>query len=148
MKNTWSITAIVSVMIFAVFTIVFCSPVHRIMELFAEDPPIVPSETKELGDGAISFSLYVTKEDGTIVEYLIHTDRKTIGSALKSAGLAVFEDSDIRGNQPVVFDGMETDVKKGTYWAIYINLKYVNVQLDDVIIFTDTIYELRFDTFL
>lgn len=147
MKNTWSVAALSATLVFAVFTLLFCSPVHLIFDRFADKPPIVTQATKEYGDGALTFTLYVTWQDDTSTEYILHTNRNTIGGALAELKLAEFADT-FRGRQPITIDGVTTDAAKGTYWGVYVNFKYMNAEPDTLLIFPDTIYELRFEEVL
>lgn len=144
MKNSWNLTAMIAVLIFAVFTAVTCTPFHLIFPQAQEKPPITASLTKEFGDGSTSFSLYVTDLDGTVTEYIIRTNQRTVGAAIRELNLAVYEDLPHLGNHPVIFDGIATDLAgQRTYWGFYVNLRSIAASPDEVLILTDTIYELR-----
>lgn len=144
MKNTWNLTAMTAVLIFALFTAITCTPFHLLFPSFAEKPPITATTAKEFGEGATTFSLYVTDLDKNITEYIIHTDKRTVGAAIRALELAVYEDLPHLGNHPVIFDGITTNLaEKRTYWGFYVNRKYMTASPDEVLILTDTIYELR-----
>ncbi len=144
MKNTWNLTAMTAVLIFALFTAITCTPFHLLFPSLVEKPPIVAAATKELGDGDTTFSLYVTDLDKNTTEYIIHTDKRTVGAAIRALKLAVYEDLPHLGNHPVIFDGITTNLAEDrTYWGFYVNLKYMTASPDEVLILTDTIYELR-----
>ncbi len=144
MKNTWNLAAMAAVLIFTVFTAITCTPFHLLFPHPQEKPPITVTHTKEVGQGSTTFSLYVTDGDGVTTEYIIRTNRRTVGAAIRELGLAVYEDLPHLGNHPVVFDGIVTDLfKQRTYWGFYVNLKSITASPDEVLILTDTIYELR-----
>lgn len=144
MKNSWNLTAMTAVLIFAVFTAITCTPFHLIFPQPVPKPPITATITKEFGDGDTTFSLYVTDINDTITEYIIHTDKRTVGAAIRELNLAVYEDLPHLGNHPVIFDGIVTDLAgQRTYWGFYVNRKYMTASPDEVLILTDTIYELR-----
>lgn len=47
----------------------------------------VPTDVKELGQGATTFDFTVEDLDGTKTQFKIHTDEKTVGAALLAVGL-------------------------------------------------------------
>ncbi len=144
MKNTWNLAAVVAVLVFAVFTAITCTPFHLLFPQPEEKPPITADHIKEVGRGNTVFSLYVTDGDGIVTEYIIRTSRRTVGAAIRDLGLAVYEDLPHLGNHPVIFDGIVTDlVKQRTYFGFYVNLKSIAASPDELLILTDTIYELR-----
>ena len=144
MKNTWNLTAMVAVVIFAVFTAITCTPFHLLFPQPQEQPPITATLTKEVGQGHTTFSLYVTDGNGVVTEYIIHTSQRTVGAAIRELNLAVYEDLPHLGNHPVIFDGIVTDLSnQRTYWGFYVNFKSITASPDEVLILADTIYELR-----
>ena len=144
MKNTWNLAAVAAVLVFAMFTAITCTPFHLLFPQPAENPPITADHTKEVGHGSTVFSLYVTDKDGIVTEYIIHTTRRTVGAAIRELNLAVYEDLPHLGNHPVYFDGIVTDLaKERTYFGFYVNLKSIAASPDELLILTDTIYELR-----
>ena len=77
-----------------------------------------------LGQGATTFTLAITFGDKTEKQYLIHTDKQTVGDALLELGLIAGEESEY-GLYVKTVDGVTADYDvDGTYWAFYIDGAY------------------------
>ena len=77
-----------------------------------------------LGQGATTFTLAITFGDKTGKQYLIHTDKQTVGDALLELGLIAGEESEY-GLYVKTVDGVTADYDvDGTYWAFYIDGAY------------------------
>lgn len=77
-----------------------------------------------LGQGATTFTLTITFGDKTEKQYLIHTDKQTVGDALLELGLIAGEEGEY-GLYVKTVDGVTADYNvDGTYWAFYIDGAY------------------------
>ncbi len=77
-----------------------------------------------LGQGSTTFTLAITFGDKTEKQYLIHTDKQTVGDALLELGLIAGEESEY-GLYVKTVDGVTADYDvDGTYWAFYIDGAY------------------------
>lgn len=86
--------------------------------------------SKSLGEGATAFTFTVTYKDGTTDRFEIHTDEKTVGSALLKVGLIAGEDS-AYGLYVKSVNGVTADYDKdGVYWAFYENGTYASKGVD------------------
>lgn len=91
------------------------------------------------GTGNTVFSFSVTDLDGKTVRYEIHTDEKTVGSALEKVGLISGAD----GLYDTV-DGKTLDYSKDhAYWAFYENGKYAMTGADVTAVKSGTVYEFK-----
>ena len=100
----------------------------------------VPTDVKELGQGATTFDFTVEDLDGTKTQFKIHTDEKTVGAALIAVDLLKGEDGpyglyvhEVNGIRAVY----EED---GSYWAFYVNGEYGMTGVDMTDIEPDTAY--------
>ena len=102
-----------------------------VTETSAEAPTETAAEgVIEKGTGKTEFTFVVTLADGSVTNYLIHTDKETVGAALLELGLIEGEDSQyglyVKSVQGVVAD-YDTDK---TYWAFYVNGAYASTGVD------------------
>ena len=97
----------------------------------------------ELGKGATQFSFVVVNVDNTTAEFIIYTDKETVGDALLEVNLIDGED-DIYGLYVKSVNGVTLDYEKdGKYWAFYINDSYAMTGVDSTPIATDEIYSFK-----
>ncbi len=79
---------------------------------------------KELGQGAVSFTFTVTDKEGNAQQFLIHTDKATVGEALSEHGLITGEEG-AYGLYVKTVNGITADYDTDkTYWAFYVNGEY------------------------
>lgn len=108
-----------------------------------------PVETTEaakpiaLGEGAVQFSFSVTHKDGKVVDFVINTDKKTVGEALLELELIAGDMGDY-GLYVKTVDGETLDYDKDSmYWAFYENDSYASKGVDLTDIVADTKYEFK-----
>ena len=83
-----------------------------------------------LGEGASSFDFVVEGVDGKQKNYVIKTDKTTVGEALLELELIKGEDSEY-GLYVKTVDGTTLDYDKdGKYWAFYVNGQYATAGVD------------------
>ncbi len=84
----------------------------------------------ELGEGKSSFYFKVTDKEGAEINFLIHTDKETVGEALLDLGLIDGDEGDyglyVKKVNGIVAD-YDTDK---TYWAFYIGGEYAMSGVD------------------
>lgn len=84
------------------------------------------AEPKEVGEGETSFKFTVTYDGGKSENYIVKTDKKTVGDALLDAGLISGSDSEY-GLMVDTVNGVRADFNLDkAYWAFYINGEYAN----------------------
>lgn len=108
-----------------------------------------PVETTEavkptaLGEGAVQFSFSVTHKDGSVTDFVINTDKKTVGEALLELELIAGDMGDY-GLYVKTVDGETLDYDTNAmYWAFYENDGYAAKGVDQTEIVADTKYEFR-----
>ena len=85
---------------------------------------------KELGTGATSFAFSVTYADGAVDEFVINTDKTTLGDALLEVGLISGSESEY-GLMVDTVNGVKADYNTdGAYWALYIGSDYATTGVD------------------
>lgn len=92
-------------------------------------PTATEVQVKELGEGATQFTFIVNngKEE---TEFLINTDKKTVGEALLELELIAGDQSEY-GLYVKSVNGVTADYDKdGTYWAFYIDGEYAQTGVD------------------
>ena len=98
---------------------------------------------KELGSGATQFSFTVIDKDGNETNFLINTDKKTVGEALLDVDLIAGEESEY-GLYVKTVNGTTLDYEKDKmYWSFYVNGKYATSGVDTTEIEKDAKYEFR-----
>lgn len=77
-----------------------------------------------VGTGSTVFTLSVTAPDGSVTEFEVHTDQKTVGDALVELGLIEGEESEY-GLFVKTVNGITADYDTdGVYWAFYVGEDY------------------------
>jgi hypothetical protein len=102
----------------------------------------VPDGRTELGEGAHTFYLDVTKSDGTTSSFVIHSDDQYVGEAL--TGLELI-DGELAGYGMYVttVDGETLDWDTdGMYWAFYVDGAYASTGVDTTPITEGATYAL------
>ncbi len=99
---------------------------------------IVSPDVTEIGEGKTRFSLSVENE-GKTKNFLVKTDKSTLGDALEEVGL-------IKGADGMVLsvEGVALDFEKdGKYWAFYQNGSYANKGAYETEIQSDVKYAFK-----
>lgn len=95
-----------------------------------ETTTAAPDGRIELGEGAYTFYLDVTKSDGTTSSYAVHSDAGNVGEPLVKLGLIDGEESQY-GLYVKTVDGETLDYNDdGMYWAFYVNGEYAVTGVD------------------
>ncbi|MBO4733377.1 MAG: hypothetical protein J5662_02760 [Clostridia bacterium] len=81
------------------------------------------AEPEEIGDGATRFTFSVTGADGTKSEFVINTDKTTLGEALLEAGIITAEEQKTGFINTVNGVKLDWDTDKA-YWALYVGEDY------------------------
>ncbi len=85
---------------------------------------------KKLGNGAVQFNFTVTDKDGKDTEFVIATDKKTLGDALLELNLIAGDESEY-GLYVKTVNGITLDYDKDKlYWALYIDGAYAQTGVD------------------
>ena len=96
----------------------------------AEQAGNVASGVTELGEGTTKFNFSVTDKDGNETNFLIHTDKETVGEALLDLGL-IDGDAGDYGLYVKKVNGIVADYDTDkTYWAFYIGGEYAMSGVD------------------
>lgn len=101
------------------------------------------AEPTVLGEGAVQFSFSVTHKDESVAEFIIKTDKATVGEALLELKLIDGEDGQY-GLYVKTVDGEKLDYDTdGMYWAFYENGAYAVKGVDQTEIVADIKYEFK-----
>lgn len=115
-------------------------------ESITESVSITDSDTAdvvELGEGAVSFVFTVTDADGNESNFLINTDKTTVGEALIEHDLIAGEEGPY-GLYVKTVNGKTYDYDKdGKYWAFYVNGEYGMSGVDLTEITEGTTYSFK-----
>ncbi len=96
-----------------------------------------------LGDGKTEFPFEVIDPDGKTTEFIIKTDKTTVGDALCELNLISGEEG-AYGLYVKTVNGIKLDYNEdGMYWAFYINGKYATTGVDKTEIKADALYTFR-----
>lgn len=88
------------------------------------------ADAQELGEGQTEFTFVVTDQDGNETQFLIHTDKETVGEALLELGLIAGDESEY-GLYVKTVNGITADYDVDqTYWAFYVNGEYAEKGVD------------------
>ena len=91
---------------------------------------VIQTDGEVLGTGDTVFPLSVVDADGNEIQAEIHTDKETVGEALKELDVIAGEES-ATGLYVKVVNGITADYDEdGTYWAFYINGSYAQTGVD------------------
>ena len=113
------------VMLCAAMALTGCSDTQS-----SAQPSETPDAVTEIGQGGTSFSFTVTDAEGKETQYLVHTDKTTVGEALLDVELIAGEDSEY-GLYVKTVAGVTLDYNvDGKYWAFYVNGEYAMSGVD------------------
>ena len=109
----------------------------------AQSDESVQSEATVLGEGNTKFIFNVVDKEGTETQFEIHTDKETVGEALKELELIDGEEGEY-GLYVKTVNGITADYDKdGVYWAFYINGEYAQTGIDATAITEGDNYSLK-----
>ena len=104
---------------------------------------VIQTDGEVLGTGDTVFPLSVVDADGNEIQAEIHTDKETVGEALKELDVIAGEES-ATGLYVKVVNGIRADYDEdGTYWAFYINGSYAQTGVDSTPITEGDSYMLK-----
>lgn len=96
-----------------------------------------------LGVGQTQFAVEVTHLDGTVKNFTVNTDKKTVGEALIEVGLIEGENGPY-GLMIMAVDGKTHKYEDGgKYWAFYINGEYAMSGVDSTDITAGAAYSFK-----
>lgn len=113
-----------------------------------ENPSSAPSSAPSVsatvvGEGKTVFDFTVTKPDGTVAAYEVHTNEETVGAALVACELIAGDMGDY-GLYVKTVDGVTLDYDKDKmYWAFYENDAYAVAGVDKTAIADGVTYSFR-----
>lgn len=97
----------------------------------------------ELGEGSSQFTFTVVDKDGVEMQFIIHTDKETVGEALLELELIAGDESEY-GLYVKTVNGITADYDTdGTYWAFYINDEYAPTGVDATAVTEGGIYAFK-----
>jgi len=97
----------------------------------------------EVGEGETKFNFNVVDVDGNMSEFLVKTDKKTVGAALIELAL-IAGDEGPYGLYVKTVNGITLDYDKdGKYWAFYIDGKMAPSGVDSTDIVEGATYEFK-----
>ncbi len=97
----------------------------------------------ELGEGTSQFTFTVVDKDGGETQFIIHTDKETVGEALLELELIAGDESEY-GLYVKTVNGITADYDTdGTYWAFYINDEYAPTGVDATAVTEGAVYAFR-----
>lgn len=98
---------------------------------------------KVLGEGAKKFDFNVVELDGKTTQFVIHTDKETVGEALLELGLIEGEEGQF-GLYVKKVNGISADYDKDkVYWAFYVDGDYGMTGVDMTKIEEGKVYSFR-----
>ena len=112
-------------------------------EAVAETESIETTEAQEivLGDGSVKITVIVV--DGNETNFVVNTDKETVGDALLEQNLIEGEDGDY-GLYVKTVNGITADYDTDqTYWAFYVNGEYASTGVDSTPVNEGDTYEFK-----
>ncbi|MBP3936311.1 MAG: DUF4430 domain-containing protein [Clostridia bacterium] len=98
------------------------------------------AQPQTVGEGETSFAFTVTFLDGASKQYVVRTDKTTVGAALLEVGLIAGSDSQY-GLMVESVDGVKLDYTADkAYWAFYVDGAYAMSGVDSTTIETGKSY--------
>ena len=114
-------------------------------EAVAETESVESTEAQEivLGDGSVKFTFIVVDADGNETDFVINTDKETVGDALLEQNLIEGDDSEY-GLYVKTVNGITADYDTDqTYWAFYVNGEYASTGVDSTPVNEGDTYEFK-----
>lgn len=104
---------------------------------------VAEDNSNELGEGNTKFDLVVVDKEGNESNFVIKTDKKTVGEALVELGIVEGEEGDY-GLYIKKVNGITADYDEDqTYWAFYIDGEYAMTGADATDIKEGSIYTFK-----
>ncbi len=123
------ITLVVSIMLIAAMAITFSACGTAEETAVSSVTETVSQTVKELGKGATQFT-FIVNDGENETEFLINTDKKTVGEALLDLKLIAGDQSEY-GLYVKTVNGVTVDYDKDkAYWAFYIDGEYAQTGVD------------------
>ena len=96
-----------------------------------------------LGEGSVKFTFIVVDADGNETDFVINTDKETVGDALLEQNLIEGEEGDY-GLYVKTVNGITADYDTDqTYWAFYVNGEYASTGVDSTPVNEGDTYEFK-----
>ena len=114
-------------------------------ETTVETESVEAAEAQEivLGDGSVKITVIVVDVDGNETNFVVNTDKETVGDALLEQNLIEGEDGDY-GLYVKTVNGITADYDTDqTYWAFYVNGEYSNTGVDSTPVNEGDTYEFK-----
>lgn len=114
-------------------------------ETTVETESIETTEAQEivLGDGSVKITVIVVDVDGNETNFVVNTDKETVGDALLEQNLIEGEDGDY-GLYVKTVNGITADYDTDqTYWAFYVNGEYASTGVDSTPVNEGDTYEFK-----
>ena len=104
---------------------------------------VADTGSNELGEGSLQFTFEVVDGEGNTTNFVINTDKKTVGEALLDNGLIAGEDSEY-GLYVKTVNGVTADYDVDqTYWAFYIDGEYASTGVDQTDVAAGSTYSFK-----
>ena len=111
----------------------------------AVNDTVSKAEATKVGEGDTQFTFTVIDKDGKETEFLVSTDKTTVGEALMDAKLIAGEDGEY-GLYVKTVNGITLDFDTdGMYWAFYVNGEYAMSGVDTTEIKSGETYTFKAD---
>lgn len=114
-------------------------------EAVAETESIETAEAQEiiLGDGSVKITVIVVDADGNETNFVVNTDKETVGDALLEQNLIEGEEGEY-GLYVKTVNGITADYDTDqTYWAFYVNGEYASTGVDSTPVNEGDTYEFK-----
>lgn len=114
-------------------------------ETTVETESVEAAEAQEivLGDGSVKITVIVVDADGNETNFVVNTDKETVGDALSEQNLIEGEEGDY-GLYVKTVNGITADYDTdGTYWAFYVNGEYASTGVDSTPVNEGDTYEFK-----
>ena len=96
-----------------------------------------------LGDGSVKITVIVVDADGNETNFVVNTDKETVGDALLEQNLIEGEEGDY-GLYVKTVNGITADYDTDqTYWAFYVNGEYASTGVDSTPVNEGDTYEFK-----
>ena len=121
------------------------TPDTPVDEVSTEAEGVLAEEVSQIGQGEKSFYLSVSYEDGTSDNFIVRTDKTTVGEVLLDAGIIAGEEGPY-GLYIKTVNGVTADYDvTGTYWAFYIDGNYASTGADMTDITEGALYSFKIE---
>lgn len=114
-------------------------------ETTVETESVEAAEAQEivLGDGSVKITVIVVDADGNETDFVVNTDKETVGDALLEQNLIEGEEGDY-GLYVKTVNGITADYDTDqTYWAFYVNGEYASTGVDSTPVNEGDTYEFK-----